>query len=275
MEYAMAFPKHTAAVLSLLALSSVTHAAPLLVTGYAQNFDGMGTGTTPPTDWSVWAGVDATSNATWITSITANGADSVQSMILAPTPLVVSSAPTGNSNNGYNAARTASTLADRVLATAPTTISGSALQLVLTNFTGAALSGLSLSFDTVRFTAAPSANQLPGYWLFYSTDGSTWNNVLANPTIATVPNTVGVTPTSSSFNFAAPVADGATFRLRWVDDNAQQTSPDQIIGLNNVSITGIGSGIAVIPVPGALPLMLAGLAVIGVFGRRRVQAPAV
>ena len=249
--------------------AGTAQAVSLTGAGYTQNFDSMGAaGTAPPTDWVVYTGNSGTSNTTWGTAtsgaITANGANSVATMIAAATPLTAITSPTATNNNGYNAALDASSLTDRVLATSPTTVSGAGLQLTLTNNTGAALSGLTLSFDTVRFTAATSVNEIPGYWLFYSLDGSTWANVSSlNPTIATVPTPVGVTATSGSFYFSASVAPGAAFSLRWVDDNAAQTSPDQIIGLNNVTVSAV-------PEPGAVTMMLAGLAVmLSVATRRR------
>jgi alkaline phosphatase D len=39
----------------------------------------------------------------------------------------------------------------------------------------------------------------------------------------------------------ASVANGSEIRFRWVDDNADQTSPDQTIGLDDLSITAGGS----------------------------------
>ena len=50
--------------------------------------------------------------------------------------------------------------------------------------------------------------------------------------------------------------------LRWVDDNAAQSSPDQIIGLNNVSVTAV-------PEPGSLAMLLAGMGVLGWLFRKR------
>jgi hypothetical protein len=61
-------------------------------------------------------------------------------MVLASVPLIVSAAPTANNNNAYNAQGSSAT--DRVLATAPTSYSGSALDLVLTNASGSASNSL-------------------------------------------------------------------------------------------------------------------------------------
>jgi hypothetical protein len=241
--------------------AAIANAASLAAAGYTESFDTMGvSGTAPPDGWALFTGPAGTSNSTWTSSIPAAG---VAAMVTTAGALTATNAPTATNNNGYNAAATAGTPGDRVLATSPTTVSGSALQLTLSNDTGALLSGLNISYDTVRFTTATTANELPGYWLFYSLDGSNWVNVAAlNSGLADVPNSVGVSSSSASFDFATPVAAGASFRLRWVDDNAQQTSPDQILGLNNLSISAV-------PEPASVALWLTGLiAVVGAARRK-------
>lgn len=67
---------------------------------------------------------------------------------------------------------------------------------------------------------------------------STWTNFPAfNPTITTVPNSVGVTTTAPALvTFSSALANNSTVLFRWVDDNAQTHSPDQILGLDNLSI---------------------------------------
>jgi len=148
-------------------------------------------------------------------------------MTAAPTPLTVSSAPTTTNNNGFNAQGSSST--DRVLATSPTSISGSALELAFTNTTGAEINGLQARYDIRRYTAAGTANELPGYWLFYSLDnGATWANVsVLNPAISgstgvVVPNTVGVTTVAgTTFSLSSPGHPAPSFfsggltTMRW------------------------------------------------------------
>jgi hypothetical protein len=139
-----------------------------------------------------------------------------------------------------------------MIATSPTSISGSAIQLQLTNDSGGAINRLRIGYDIQRFTSPSAPNELPGFWLFYSLDGgATWTNAAAlNPTLGgpagvVVPNTIGVTNVLPALvTLGATWNPGATLLFRWVDDNAVATSPDQILGLDNVSIqTPIGPAV--------------------------------
>lgn len=198
---------------------------------YGQNFDSMGTGTAAPAGWEFYGALGG-SSTTWTTTIPASG---IGGGTLNAT-LTASTTFTGSSNTaGWNYALPESP-EDRALGTSPTSGRGLALQLRLTNDTGSAINAIRVGFDTRRFTAA--VNHLPGYWLFYSVDdGITWTNAsMLNPTATTVPGTVGVTNTAvSHVSLAAPWPAGGELRLRWVDDNGD-TSPDQIYGLDNVTI---------------------------------------
>ncbi|MES2923539.1 MAG: Ig-like domain-containing protein [Verrucomicrobiota bacterium] len=239
-----------------------TPAGPFL-NGYAQGFDAdLGTaGTVPPSAWTIWNGTPSSANGTWTDAIPTFGgantvANSVGTMVLSTAALTVSSAPTANANNGYNAAAPGDT-ANRMLATAPTSTNGVALQLELTNTGVEAITKLSMAYEIRRFLAVTTANELPGYWLFYSQDdGASWSNASAfNTSISTggtvqVPNTVGVTNVPATvISLASPWYVGSTLRFRWVDDNAVATSPDQIVGLDNVSILATET----IPVIGMAP----------------------
>ncbi|MCW0220096.1 MAG: Ig-like domain-containing protein, partial [Prosthecobacter sp.] len=219
------------------------------VNGYDQNFDGLGTGgNTPPAGWSVWNGTPSSTNSTWTNT---NGiiagansvANSVGTMVLSTANLSLSSAPTSNAVNGYNAGAPGNS-ANRMLASAPTSTNGMGFQLELTNKSGLPISNLEISYDIQRFTAPSSANELPGYQLFYSVDsGATWTNVSdLNPALSgavvNVPNTIGVTQVPATvFALSSPWGNEGSLRLRWVDDNAVATSPDQIHGLDNVVIS--------------------------------------
>jgi hypothetical protein len=256
------------AAAAFLGAFGIAHAATASLTtgGFSESFDAMGSaGTTPPAGWALYKG-DSGSNSTWATSIPASGSLSVASMIPTTSGLTAKTAPTSTNINGYNAAVSPASVSDRILATSPTTVTGSAIQLALVNDTGAAFSNLTLSYDTVRLTsvAASKVEELPGYWVFYSLDGSTWSNLAAlNPTQTTVPNTsTGVSSFTAPLALAAPVAAGSTLYVRWVDDNGAPTSPDQIIGLDNVRV-------AAVPEPESSALFLVGLGVLGAWRLRR------
>ena len=77
-----------------------------------------------------------------------------------------------------------------------------------------------------------------------------------------VPNTVGLTTVRNArflFGAAGTWTPGSTLLLRWVDDNGVASSPDEIIGLDNVGIT---------PVPE--PSSLLCLSAVGVLAGARV-----
>jgi hypothetical protein len=131
-----------------------------------------------------------------------------------------------------------------MIATAPTSIAGVAIQLQLTNTSAGYIDQLMIGYDIYRFNAPASVNELPGYQLFYSLDnGASWTNVARlNPTVSgpqgvIVPNTIGVTHVLPTLvTLSSKLNPGAGILFRWVDDNAVPTSPDQIYGLDNVSI---------------------------------------
>ena len=256
-------------VTAALLTAAAAQAASLTDSGYLETFDELGTGNSlaPASGWAVdnLAG----SNTTWTnaTGIPGGGTNSVASMVagsstlLGPYATAASIAGLKNTNTAYNVsasiANPAASSADVTLATSPTLDAGIALQLTIANNTGSSLSNFNISYDIDRLTAVATANELPGYQLFYSVNGATWTNVSAlNPTLTNVPNTVGVSSISGMVTLSSAVANGSNLELRWVDDDASQTSPDQMIGLNNVNITPV-------PLPATLPLLLSAMAGMG------------
>ncbi len=262
-------------IAATLTVTVTVHAASLANSGYTETFDELGTGTSlaPASGWAVEYLTG--SNTTWTnaTGIPGNGTNSVASMVagsstlLGPYTTAASLSSLKNTNTAYNVsasiANPSASSTDVALATSPTVDAGMALQLTIANNTGGALSNFNISYDIDRFTAVATANELPGYQLFYSTDGNTWTNVSTlNPTLANVPNTVGVTNISGTVNLSSSVANNSNLELRWVDDDAQQTSPDQMIGLNNVNITPV-------PLPASLSLLLCAVGGLGMMRRPR------
>lgn len=221
---------------------SQAHAVSLGSSGVTENFNGMGpTGTTPPVDWTIWS--FAGSNSTWGGAIPASAMSGGTQLTPTASLGVFNQNPAmpslgSNNNNGLNVGFTTD-LTDRALGTAPTTIAGTAIQVLVTNDTGLALSAITVSYD-IKIVTAWQNNELPGYRLFYATGpaAGAWTAAPALDAVVTSANAVGSSFTvTATITFAGgPVAAGANFLLRWVDDNAQQTSPDQIYAIDNVSI---------------------------------------
>jgi hypothetical protein len=255
---------------SIVALLAAGAAAPALaqvslpIGGYTQNFDSMtATGTARPAGWTTWS--LAGDNSTFTTNIpeSAVSGGSQQTGALGVFTQNVA-APTNGSNNNAGVNFGFSTNpSDRGLGLAPTTVAAGVSQLQLRNDTGAALSRLTVTFDleTVTTFSTSAPNELPGYFFFYSLGGAT-GAFTAVPALRANP---GLTPAVASFitvtgdiELATPLAAGSVITLRWVDDNADQTSPDRPqYALDNVSV---------IPTPG--PAALLGMGAL-IAGRRR------
>ncbi|HEX8372341.1 MAG TPA: Ig-like domain-containing protein [Chthoniobacterales bacterium] len=230
--------------------ASITVSAPTSFS-YTQNFNSLGSAGTAinieangTAGWSVFGSLGG-GNSTWTTSIPASGTTSAATAGSLNDTVVATSSLTVTSNTaGYNFPNTSTT--DRALGTSPTSGAGVALQLTLTNTAASGITSFNIGYDIVRRQVVTSANELPGYRLFYSlNDGVTWTNVAAlNPAITgnaptvIVPNTVGVTTVPATLvSLPAQWSSGASIRFRWIDDNAVATSPDQIHALDNVTIT--------------------------------------
>ena len=286
----------------LIGASGLLLAAPVMAQsvlgpgGYTENFDSMGAaGTVAPTGFQVFQIVGG--SATWINDTGSNSTPDIGAIPNGASAaggnpsgaLVVNNSPTGNQNNGYNATGASGAAADRGITTAPTGIAGSVIQLTITNNTGAAQTSLLASYDIRRYqvgadnaTRTPGAgipegsDELPGYWLLYSLDNgvnfTAVNSLIpvgAGPsTNPIVPNTLGVTSVvAAPIFFGGALNPGSNLILRWVDDNAIDPSPDQIIGLDNVRL-------GVIPEPSTLVLSSLMLLVGGGVVRRRRRSAA-
>lgn len=254
------------ALLAGLVLGSAAQAIDLTDAGYSQNFDSMGTtGTTLPDGWSFWVDVSG-DPSTFTTQVFPGAVAGLVQTVLGPARDV----PTGTID-GINAANLApAPTSDRVIATSPISSgAGVALQLRVTNATTHPINAFDISFDVVRYSAAPVANELPGYSMLVThADGTSGLYV---PSIELVPNTVGTTHlVSLRLGSGHSLAPGETFLFWWFDDNAQQSQPDQIIGLNNVFI-------APAPEPASVLMLAAGLAALGLTrarSRSRASRPA-
>jgi|GEM_PF-927137 len=250
-----------------LSLGSSVHAQVGFTGTYTQNFDSLGTtGTVAPTGWSVYSEAGThdtfsyyqdTASGSPVAGVTPNL--SAGALTLEPT-LTAGAAATQKGLVGYNFATTA-TATNRALGTSPSGNAATILEASFSNNTGRAISTLALSYDIYRFTTTVNNNttfvtqgdltaaveENPGYWLFYSlNNGTTWTNVsslnstLSGPTGVIVPNAVGVTNVvAPTLSLSGAWAAGSTLTLAWIDDNAQGPSPDQLLGLDNVSVTAI------------------------------------
>ena len=290
------FKKIVIAASVALAIGGTAQAASLTSTGYSQNFDGMGTGTTLPTDWTAWSiTTGANGHTQWETSIPAGdvGGGTQMTSVTAMTDTAIVNS-TKSATSVYNMADATVGTSNRALSTSSTGNDGIALQLNLTNNTGSAINSLNISYNIKKYTdgalqssltsGLPNNEELPGYQLFYSINGGAYTNVaqfnpvasnVANPNnqpvipVGTVvanganpPVDYTVTNVSGTVTLAQAAAAGQTLTFRWVDDNAVNISPDQVIGLDDVNITPT-------PIPAAAWLFGSGL--MGLVGIRRKQ----
>jgi len=135
------------------------------------------------------------------------------------------------------------------LSSGTATASGN-LYAQLVNNTGAALTGLQLSYNVEKYRGGTNA---AGYriQLFYSNDGAAWTNAgasfttgfgadAANAGFATAPG--ASVPVSATLN--VPIANGATFYLAWnySVSSGSTTTNGQALAVDDISITGVGGG---------------------------------
>lgn len=235
--------------------------APVATAGLlvSENFDSMGTSTTGrPAGWTHWS--LAGSNSTFTDSVPITGSaiagatQSTGSMTVF-TQNVITPSNGSNDNDGTNVGFSSSPN-DRAIGTAGTSVAATMVQYSLTNTTGAVLTNLIMSYSTEVVTVRTAANELPGYFVFYSTTGTAgpWTAASELNTVVSNTDPIGmVYLTTGSIDLSAtPVAAGGSLLLRWVDDNADQSSPDALYGIDNVAIVPEPAALGLLAVPAML-----------------------
>ena len=235
---------------------AVAQGASATFTGvYSQNFDALGTSsTTMPAGFRALTMGSANTDYTAPSPISTTNIATATATGMSAT-LIAWNAGAANTKSGtqlYNIGCW-DTLNNRALGTDPTGDGAIVIELSLSNNTGGNLSGINLSYVCKCLTnGTPSSgtdgtekSELPGYAFFYSLTGSSsaadWVKVAAlangNYTQGTTSNSGPVTIT-----FAAPLTNNGVMYFRWADDNNVTNSPDQMLAIDNIGITGITSG---------------------------------
>lgn len=259
-------------------IATAAFAAPISFTGsYSENFDSMGaTGTTPPAGWA-----GGTLGGAW--NNTTNG----DSGTLPPQLTIPATDGSTNETQARNLGSSGSS--DRAFGTLASTSNNRAVQLELTNNTGAAITSFVLTYTGEQWRQAgeggstePSIN-FEGYVLKIGRLPDSFVNMgsafdFTPPVPARTDTGAGgttvpldgnaaanrVTNIGGNYNLSIPWNVGETIYLRWFDvDNrrsAGNSLSDAVIAVDDVSI--------VVPEPASLALLaLGGFAVAG---RRRV-----
>jgi PEP-CTERM motif len=241
-----------------------------------ENFDSMGTaGTSPPAGWTIgYLGASGSQNRLAMTPHAGNG--QAITSLAGGANFAVSNGTVGSGTPfALNLGTTGSS--DRALGNFPRTspFGDHIMQVQVTNNSGSALTDITLSYwgeQWKRFqgTAAEKPERLRVlYGDVSATDGFVYlgtafdfnalqdlggelvldGNAAENRTLVT-----------GSFTPAQPIADGATFWIRWHDWNDNSTS-DHVLAIDDVQVSGV-------PEPGTL-VMLLGAAVLGLVAWRR------
>jgi hypothetical protein len=244
---------------ALAALTVLTLTAPRSSSfSYSQDFNGMGTETTAPPGWAVFALPGSHDRFKPLDDTVGTGAlpDGVdvaggaQNDVLLPAMPDTSTRQKGRA--GFNWSVNGSST-ERSLGTSPSGVAAMVLELTLSN-TGAPTNRLSIVYDVrVLSTTVPGnkgyatsgydgIEELPGYRLYYSLDqGKSFTNVASlNADPRAWPNALTtIHLTAPGVALSGTWQPKATLILRWVDDNAQSPSPDQKLGLDNLTIATI------------------------------------
>ncbi|MFO1488990.1 MAG: metallophosphoesterase [Verrucomicrobiota bacterium] len=210
---------------------------------YATNFDGLGTSTAMPLGFRTM--VTGTGNGVYTAAIpisTAGIAAATASGTQTLTVWTPPAAAVSSSTALYNCGTPGNT-GDRALGSDATSVAAVVIELSLTNNTGSNLLGVVFSYDQKCMTngsAGTEASELPGYAFFSSIVG---NNVAANWTrheaLCLTNSTQGTTISSGNvtITFPTPLTNKGIMYFRWADDNNVASSPDQMIAIDNISIT--------------------------------------
>jgi hypothetical protein len=258
------FPAAAAMAAVGLATWGVSSASAVPFTGsYSENFDSIGaTGTAPPTGWTVG----------YIGATNQDGGGAVTS-----DPLVVDDGSNDTVGLSFNYGTTGAT--DRAIGAMGTTNKNGlpngdrVAQVELTNNTGAALTAVNVAYTGEQWrnnqgTASPGPEKIR---LYYSTSPSSgWQSLGSSfeftaPQNSTTESALdGNQPANRAaiagqYTLPAPLADGSTFYLRWLDWNDLNTS-DHGLAIDDVSVTAV-------PEPASAGLI--GLAGLALAARRR------
>ncbi|MBI5029562.1 MAG: Ig-like domain repeat protein [Chloroflexi bacterium] len=257
--------KSLSIIIALLFLGIVLSSAALPVhaalslsttTPYTENFDSIGTSATAtlPTDWRVSKdAINVRTVGLYASATTATERQGGNNMS--------TSASNGIYNFGAGAAATATDRAIGFLSSSSATKSGN-LYAYFNNDTGAALSGVTLSYDVEKYRKGSNAAGF-NVQLYYSLDGTSWTS--AGPSFLTgfsadADNTgfasaPGVTQSITNQALNVPIPSGSDFYLAWnysvtsgtITSNAQALAIDNFSILANADLVPtnpIGSGTA-------------------------------
>src|ERR1041384_3323296 len=163
-------------------------------------------------------------------------------------------------NGSYNFGAGTTTLGDSdravgFISSATATMSGN-LYAQFTNNTGAALSGLRISYDVEKYRTGSTPAGFR-YQLFYSLDGSAWTNAgpdfftsfpadADNSGFATAP---GATASVTNKSISVSVANGANVFLAWNYSvvSGSTTTNAQALAIDNISVLAIGTAVPTNP----------------------------
>ncbi|HWD91398.1 MAG TPA: Ig-like domain-containing protein [Verrucomicrobiae bacterium] len=258
-----AFRKPIAYAAAVIALSA--SAAPTSFTGsYSQNFDSLGASdTTLPAGFASMAIPGSTGTYTAAKPIDASGIAAATNNTQTLTIWNAGSAVVSSGAHSYNVGCWDAPT-DRALGSDPASTGAQVIELSLVNNTGTTLYGITVSYDCKCLTNGniqsggtipTEQTELPGYCFFFSTTGtnsaSSWTEVGVAGNAALVngvpaqnglclPNyTQGTTMSSGAVNipFVTPLTNNGVMYLRWADDNNTGDNPDQMLAIDNISLS--------------------------------------